>query len=98
VKFDLSGRAERDVERIGKWWQKHRDVGAALFFEELEEAEKHLNANPESGQPWRRRKGHLIRRWQLERTHYHVYYVYRPADEQIWVLTVWGSARREPKL
>jgi hypothetical protein len=31
-------RAEADVEEIAKWWSKHRDVGAGLFFEELEEA------------------------------------------------------------
>lgn len=98
MKFDLSGRAERDVERISAWWQEHRDVGSELFFEELEEAAQHLKANPESGQPWRRRKGHIIRRWQLERTHYYVYYMVRADQEQLWVLTIWGSARRDPKL
>ena len=98
MKFDLSFRAKRDIRRIGKWWHEHRDVGEEYFLKELEEAENHLLENPESGQPWRRRKGYLIRRWQLERSHYHVYYIHRVAAEQIWVLTVWGSARHEPKL
>lgn len=98
MKFDLSARAERDVERIGAWWQEHRDVGAEPFYSELEAAEAHLKQYPESGRPWRRRKGHWIQRWRLERTHYHIYYVYYPDQEQLWVLTIWGEVRRDPKL
>lgn len=28
----------------------------------------------------------------------HLYYVCRPEDNQLWVLTVWGTKRLEPKL
>ncbi len=96
--IEFSARAEADIEEIAKWWSKHRDVGPGLFFAELEEAEKQLQANPELGSPWRRRDGELVRRWLLEETHYHLYYVYRPEENQLWVLTVRGTKRLEPKL
>lgn len=94
----FSARAESDIEELADWWRQHRDVGAELFFTELEEAEKQLLANPELGSPWRRRDGELVRRWLLEATQYHFYYVYRPEEQQLWVLTVWGTQRRAPKL
>lgn len=98
MNIEFSARAEADLEDIAEWWSKHRDVGPEPFFEELEDAERRLLANPEIGAPWRKRDGELVRRWLLEGTHYHIYYVYRAEENQLWVLTVWGAKRLEPKL
>jgi plasmid stabilization system protein ParE len=98
MNIEFSARAEADIEAIAKWWSRNRDVGPGPFFAELEEAEKQLLNNPEQGAPWRRRDGELVRRWLMEGTQYHLYYVFRPEDNQLWVLTVWGTKRLEPEL
>ena len=98
MNFELSARAESDVETIAQWWEENRDVGSELFFGELETAEVQLLAQPESGKPWRRRGEELVRTWLLPKTKYQLYYVCRPEEEQLFVLTIWGTERRDPKL
>jgi hypothetical protein len=48
VKFIITPRAWRQVERERKWWEANRDKAPGLFAEELAEAERHLTTLPES--------------------------------------------------
>ncbi len=98
MNFDITPRAEREIERIANYWAENRDVGAEFFLRELEEAEKHLRTLPESGEAWRMRKNEVIRRWLLEGSSTHLYYVYQARRERILVVAVWGARRRAPKV
>jgi hypothetical protein len=87
------------VEREWNWWQTRREKSPGLFAEELAEAEGHLVAFPESGELWRIRGKRTIRRWLLEKTEQHLYYVYSPHREEVLVLALWAARRgRGPKL
>ena len=59
MNFVTSDRADDEIAAIVEYWDEHRDVGSALFPDELKEAELLLLANPNLGQPWRRRGKHL---------------------------------------
>jgi len=49
--------------------------------------------------PYGERSGMVIRRWHLERTEQHVYYVADDNNDLITVLRVWGARRgRGPRL
>jgi hypothetical protein len=99
VKFVITPRARRQVERAHQWWEQNRDKSPGLFIRELEQAEHHLTALPESGELWRVRQKKTIRRWLLPKTGQHLYYVYNPTREEVLVLALWGARRgRTPKL
>jgi hypothetical protein len=41
MKVDLSRRAEREMERIARWWQEHASL-PNIFLDELEEMIEHI--------------------------------------------------------
>jgi plasmid stabilization system protein ParE len=97
VKFEVSRRARREIERINRWWVEHRDT-RDLFVRELAEAEVGLRAAPQ-GEIWRQRGVGVIRRWLLPKTGYHLYYRYDAEKNYLLVVAVWGATRgRGPKL
>jgi hypothetical protein len=99
VKFIITPRAWRQIQRARDWWEAHRDKSPNLFAEELAEAQRHLTTLPESGELWRIRRKRTIRRWLLKKTAQHLYYVYSPEREEVLVLALWGARRgRGPKL
>ena len=91
MKFEVSRRARRELERIHRWWIANRDA-RDLFVRELADAEAHLRTAPE-GEVWRQRGGRVIRRWLLPKTKYHLYYEYQLAEQRLLVVAVWGAAR-----
>ena len=99
MKFVITPRARRQVERERHWWEENRDKSPGLFLQELTEVERQLTAFLESGELWRIRQKRTIRRWLPEKTVQHLYYVYRPEREEVLVLALWGARRgRTPKL
>jgi plasmid stabilization system protein ParE len=98
LKFEISRRARREIERIGRWWVDNRPDARELFVHELAEAERSLRAAPET-EAWRTRSDKVIRRWLLPKTQYHLYYWYEPKTDRLLVVAVWGAARgSNPKL
>jgi plasmid stabilization system protein ParE len=99
VKLLITPRARRQVERAGRWWEENREKSPGLFAEELAEAERHLTTLPESGEPWRIRRRHTVRRWLLPKTEQHLYYLHDLERKVVVVLALWGARRgRGPKL
>lgn len=97
MKFEISRRARREIERINDWWVAHRD-DHDLFLRELAEAEIALRAAPQ-GEVWRRRGGRVIRRWLLAKSGHHLYYRFEPTEDRILVVAAWGATRGStPKL
>lgn len=99
MNFVVTPSARRQIERSRRWWESNREKAPDLFVEELEEAMAHLMTAPKAGEPWRIRRGLTIRRWLLEKTGHHLYYVHMPQREEVVVLALWGARRgRSPRL
>ena len=99
MKFVVTPRARRQIERAQAWWRENRDKSPALFVEELAQAERQLTTLPESGELWRIRKKRTIRRWLLPKTGQHLYYTYDRHRDEVLVLAAWGARRgRGPDL
>lgn len=91
MKFLVSKRARRQIERIQKWWVTNRPAAKSLFLDELVAAEEALRANPELGAIYLERGP--VRRVLLPRTHHLLFYRYRPTEADLTVLSVWGAVR-----
>jgi len=99
VKLIFSTEAEQDAETIDTWWRQNRLDAPQLFAEELASVCEAILRNPLILKAYGERRGMVIRRWQLERTEQHVYYVADVDNDLITVLRVWGARRgRGPRL
>lgn len=99
MKFEISKRARRQIEKISAWWMENRPAASSMFLDEMENAERLLRSNPEAGTIYAAHHTGVIRRVLLASTKHHLYYRYRADKNEIVVLTVWGAPReRGPKL
>lgn len=99
MKFEISKRARRQLEKLSRWWIENRAAAPTLLLDELAEAEQRLRENPEVGVVYARHRTGDVRRLLLPSSGYHVYYRYRRDRAELVVLTVWGAPReRGPKL
>ena len=99
MKFEVSKRAGRQIDRIQTWWVENRPAARSLFLDELAAAEQQLRAIPELGTVYTEHKSGKVRRVLLPRTHHLLYYRYRPDRDELVVLAVWGAPKgRGPKL
>ena len=98
MKFEVSKRARRQIERIQIWWLQNRST-PSLFLDELADAEKQLREKPDLGSVYLEHKRGTVRGLLLPKTKHHLYYRHRPDLDELVVLSVWGAAReRGPKL
>ncbi|MBI3201759.1 MAG: type II toxin-antitoxin system RelE/ParE family toxin [Myxococcales bacterium] len=99
MKFEVSKRARRQVEKIQGWWLQNRPGARGLFLDELAAAESDLRVTPDLGAIYSEHERGTVRRVLLPKTHHHLYYRYRPDRDELVVLSVWGAPReRGPKL
>jgi plasmid stabilization system protein ParE len=98
VRILILKEAERQYDRADAWWRQNRDA-KDLFADEFEQALQHLAVAPETGQPYRAKRGKLIRRWRMNKTRYHVYYRHDREKQLLVVYSVWSAVRgRGPRL
>jgi plasmid stabilization system protein ParE len=99
MRFEISRRARRQIDRIHAWWTDNRPAARSMFLDELDQVERLLRANPEAGITCAKHRSGVVRRVLLTRTEYHLYYQFRAERNEIVVLSVWGATRgRGPKL
>lgn len=99
MKFEISKRARRQIEKISRWWTENRPAAPTMFLDELADAERLLRSNPEAGIVYARHRTGDVRRVLLSGSAQHLYYRYRGDRDELVVLTVWGAPReRGPKL
>ncbi len=99
MKFEISKRARRQIEKISRWWMENRPAAPTMFLDELAEAEQRLRENPEVGIVYAQHRTGDVRRLQLSGSAHHIYYRYRRDRDELVVLTVWGAPReRGPRL
>ena len=91
--------ADRRVVDAASWWWENRPAARDLFVREFVEAVGKLARAPNLDTPYAHPKIANVRRLLMRRTKYHVYYVYQPEQDEVWVLSVWPGMRgRGPKL
>jgi plasmid stabilization system protein ParE len=93
VKFEISKRARRQIERIQSWWLENRPAVRDVFLEELEQAQVQLLGSPELGTVYTQHRTGAVRRLLLPRTHHHLYDRYQPSRDALTVLAIWGAPR-----
>jgi len=99
VKFEISRRARRQIDKIHRWWTGNRPEARSLFLDELDSAERLLRSNPEAGKFYASARNGAIRRVLLAETENHLYYRYIAERDELVVLAVWGAPRaRGPRL
>lgn len=99
VKFVISRRARRQIDKIDAWWTGNRPSAYSRFQEEMDRVERLLRDNPEVGVVSEAHRSGDIRRILLLETENYVFYRYRANRNEITVLCVWGVPRaRRPRL
>ena len=99
MKFIISKRARRHIEKIQAWWVENRTSAPALFLDELAGAERRLRTKPTLGLVYTAHMSGVVRKVLLTRTNPHLYYRYVPERDELTVLAVWGAPReRGPRL
>lgn len=93
MKLIFSPEADEDAEAIDTWWRGNRQDAPGLFAEELSSVCGEILRKPLILKPYRERRGMVIRRWLLEQTQQHVYYVADLENESVTVLRIWGARR-----
>lgn len=79
MKFEISKRARRQIEKIARWWRDNRAAAPTMFLDELEQAEQRLRDNPEVGTVYARHRTGDVRRLLLPGSGHHLYYRYQRA-------------------
>jgi plasmid stabilization system protein ParE len=99
VKFEISRRARRQIDKIQAWWTDNRPAAHSMFLDELDRAERLLRGNPEAGKVYAAHRTGVVRRVLLAQTEHHLYYRYRADRDELIVLMLWGATRaRGPRL
>ena len=93
MRFEVSKRARRQIERIQAWWLQKRPDALSLFLDELSHAERQLREKPDLGSVYLEHKRGTVRRVLLPKTRHHLYYRHRPDRDELVVLSVWGAPR-----
>lgn len=95
----VTRRAEREIERAGRWWRENREAAPEALREELENAFRLIAAQPHIGARATNTKLPGVRRIHLARVHYHLYYRFVPEKLLVEVLALWHTKRgRSPSV
>ena len=98
MRLRVSGRAQRETDRIDAWWRKKRPAAPDLFLRELVYVVELLMHSPTLGMAYKAE--HFdgpVRRVLLDRSACHLYY--GQFGDELVILCVWGARRRRsPKL
>lgn len=77
VRVDVSPRALRHIDAALDWWRRNRDKAPSLLIDELEEAFDIIRLAPEAGRYAATATLRGVRRLQLPKTRYTLYYQVR---------------------
>ncbi len=89
-----SVEADQQIVDLGSWWRENRTAAPDLFKNNLERALEVLIETPMIGVPYERKGIPGLRRYQIRKTPYHIYYVPDPEESKLSVLAVWSGMRK----
>lgn len=90
----IAARAIAEIEKISRWWVKHRRASPRLFDHELDAILEMLQVQPDIGTIKRLASVGEVRVVVLRRTRYLVAYQVLPAEQQVWIVRVRHGGRR----
>jgi plasmid stabilization system protein ParE len=93
----VAARAMTEIQKISRWWIKHRRASPRLFDRELASSIDLLEAQPEIGVLRRLPSIGEVRLVVLRRSRYLVMYQIDSAARQVWIVRV-RYAKRRPLL
>lgn len=98
VKIVLLAEAQQQIREADQWWRQNRDAGD-LFFDELKKVVGRLQVSPELGPRYRRIRGKWVHRMLLQKSRYHVYYLFDREQGLVEVHSIWSALKkRGPKI
>src|SRR5436309_15612617 len=89
-------RAQRQILRALRWWALNRDKAPDGLEEDWAEALAFIANNPNAGQFSSRQRRGIVRRVELERSRYYLFYRIN-TNGDIDILQLWHASRRPPK-
>ena len=92
----ITPRARRQIASAKAWWQRNRDKAPTALRDEIDRGLDLLVEQPNIGTPVYRTRRPGVRRFYLDRVRYDLYYEVR--GKILFVLSLWHSSRRPPKL
>ena len=92
----FTARAQRQILRALSWWARHRDKAPDALEDDLSNAFAFIAENPQAGKFMGRQRRGVVRRIELDRSRYYLYYRIN-INGDIDVLQLWHSSRRPPK-
>lgn len=98
-RIQVSKRAAQQIREAAAWWIENRDKSPGALAEEIEQAVDLLGILPAAGQRVAHSRLKEVRRLDLGRVHYYLYYQVDRSDETVEILGLWHSRRgRSPDL
>jgi plasmid stabilization system protein ParE len=95
--IEVTPRALAQLERAAKWWAENRLAAPGAIAKDFDAATKLLALQPGIGAKSTSRKYPGMRRLQLDRVRYDIYYQLEPG--KVTILAFWHSSRGiTPKL
>lgn len=91
MKVRVTKRAQAQIDRAALWWDENRPLAPEAFDEDLSEAFSLVGMQSGVGAPVLNARTQGVRRLQLARIHYYLYY--RVRGGQVEVLAVWHTSR-----
>ena len=92
MKVDLSQRAQREMERIARWWLENAS-SPAVFLDELEQMIEHIETTSVLGTVYDAKARRTVHRRLMKKSGCHVYLVRQSAELAV-IVSIWGARRR----
>jgi hypothetical protein len=94
VKIRYTKQGRHRVDFVDTWWRTNRPAAPTLFKEELKHMLQLLKTSPEIGERYKIAGGRQVYKVLLPQTQQYLYYVVDEPAGEIWIYSVWGTARR----
>ena len=92
----VTARAQRQILRALSWWHTHRDKAPGALEDDWLEALALIASAPHLGKFSSRQRRGVVRRVELERSRYYLFYRINLKGD-IDILQLWHTSRRPPK-
>ena len=96
LRLRIAHRAASEIERAERWWLENRPAASGAFRADLKGAFALVVRQPGTGVKVGNTRLSGVRRLHLGRIRYFIYY--RVHENELVVLSLWHSSRREPSL
>jgi len=94
LRIQVSPQALAQIEEAAEWWARNRPAAPGAIRQEVADILNVLVHQPGIGMPTRRGRVKGLRRVNLDRVHYYLYY--RVSEGVLDVLAFWHTSRGRP--